>query len=97
MSEGPQTIDVLSGIQLAGASTSVAPVTAETATRYVSELRKRVSDLFPKARVFVRWSPVHATGPDVYTIPSMPEVAERVGEVAAGLRREPDVWCGADG
>ncbi|MGF1465469.1 MAG: hypothetical protein ACFCGT_04985 [Sandaracinaceae bacterium] len=92
----PKTIDISTGTELFREADPVGLLYDQSAKSYMEELKDRVREHFPKARVFVRWSPTSADGADVYTIPRAEEAEARLLRMAKEVRRESDDWLQYD-
>lgn len=88
----PKTIDINTGGELFKDVDPIGLLTDASARRYMHELKGRIRERFPNARIFVRWGPSLDSGPDVYTIPRAETAEEKVVELADEVREDPDSW-----
>lgn len=92
----PKTIDISTSNVLFEEKDPVGLMPEASARRYLEALRARLHDRFPKARVFLRWSPTNTEPTDVFTVPRAEEAEEELKKIAEELREESDEWLRYD-
>ncbi len=85
----PKTIDISTSNILFNEQDPVGLLPEASASSYLRELRQRLSERYPKANVFLRWSPSTNEPTNVFTLP--PEAVEakkELHDIAEQLRKE---------
>lgn len=88
----PKTIDIATGAVLFADTDPVGLLPDASARSYLEELRRRIGELYPKATVFLRWSPTSTDAADVFTIPRAEAAATLIGALARELQKETEAW-----
>ncbi|MFK7990667.1 MAG: hypothetical protein AB8I08_31885 [Sandaracinaceae bacterium] len=92
----PKTIDISTGPEILRDADPIGLHAEVSVRQYLERLRARVAERFPKARVFVRWSPSLGDGTGVYTIPRTPKAEETLKNVANEVASNSDTWLSYD-
>lgn len=88
----PKTIDIQSGSELLREVDPIGLLPEPSVRRFQERLRERIRQLYPEARVFLRWSPSCTDGADVYTIPRAEDAEAKVLEAAREVLADADEW-----
>lgn len=92
----PKTIDINMSNIIFEEQDPVGLMPVLSAKGYLEALRERLRERFPKARVFLRWSPSSREEPDVLTLPPTEEAEAVVEEIAKEVIDESDEWLTYD-
>ena len=92
----PKTIDITTSNDLFEGADPIGLLPEVSARAYLETLRERVGELYPKARVFLRWAPTRTEPADILTLPRVEKAEERLLEMAEELKTERSVWVRHD-
>ena len=93
----PKTIDICTSNVLFNEQDPVGLLPEASARSYLEVLRERLHERFPKARVFLRWSPSTNDPTEVFTLPrDAVDAKVELREIAEELRSKPTEWVRYD-
>lgn len=92
----PKTIDISTGCDLLRDADPIGLHHEVSVRQYLEQLRIRIGERFPQARVFLRWSPSTPIGTDVYTIPRAQQAETELMKIAREVRAKSEEWLSYD-